>query len=248
MYGVAMLGFASLYFIYASHRPGPAVGPPWFPGNPFGAYFMTIALLAAGAAIATGKMRRPAAALLSALLLLRFAFLHLPGLIMHSHDPGPWTSSFEILALCGAAMVLAYAGPFEGPRAGPTNASMGVLANVGCFLFAISLVIFGVQHFMYAKFVATLVPAWIPARLFWAYFVGAAFFATTLSLITRVMARLAATLLGIMFLIFVVTTHIPRVAAARSNGNEWTSAFVALAMAGSAFIIAGALRAKRLHE
>jgi hypothetical protein len=44
-----------------------------------------------------------------------------------------------------------------------------------------------------------------------------------------------------MFLLWVVIVHAPRVAAAPHNANEWTSAFVALAMAGSAWSVAGSL-------
>jgi sorbitol-specific phosphotransferase system component IIBC len=97
------------------------------------------------------------------------------------------------------------------------------------------------QHLMYAKFVATLVPAWIPGQLFWAYFVGVAFFAAGLSIIARKLAPLAATLLGLMFLLWVILLHLPRVVASPHDGKEWTSAFVALAMSGSAFALAGAL-------
>jgi len=103
-------------------------------------------------------------------------------------------------------------------------------------------VIFGVQHFMYAKFIATLIPVWIPGHLFWAYFVGVAFVATALSIATKIQGRLAAALLGLMFLLWVIVLHAPRVVAAAHDGNEWTSAFVALAMSGGAFLVAGALR------
>jgi uncharacterized membrane protein len=102
------------------------------------------------------------------------------------------------------------------------------------------MVVVGVQHIMYAHFVSTLVPAWIPARLFWACFVGAAFLATALSQFTRVLARWSATLIGIMFSVFVLIVHAPRVAGAMHNGNEWTSLLIALAMAGTSFILVDA--------
>ena len=37
------------------------------------------------------------------------------------------------------------------------------------------MIVFGAQHFMYAAFIATLIPAWIPFHLFWVYFTGAGF-------------------------------------------------------------------------
>src|SRR6266849_2088894 len=110
----------------------------------------------------------------------------------------------------------------------------------GRIFVAISLVVFGVQHFIYGGFVATLVPAFMPGRLFWAYFVGVAFFAAAIGIFTRMLARPAATMLGVMFFLFVVLLHIPRIIGNSSNGNEWTSGFVALAMCGGAWILASA--------
>jgi uncharacterized membrane protein len=113
------------------------------------------------------------------------------------------------------------------------------MADAGRYLIAISLPVFAVQHFMYADFVATLVPSWIPAHLFWAYFAGVAFIAAALTIAAKKMMRLTGMLLGTMFLLWVVVLHAPRVAAALHNGNEVTSLFVALAMSGVGFALAG---------
>jgi hypothetical protein len=53
-------------------------------------------------------------------------------------------------------------------------------------------------------------------------------------------ARLGATWLGIMFLLWVLVLHAVRVAAALHNGDEWASLFVALALSGGSFILAQA--------
>ena len=118
----------------------------------------------------------------------------------------------------------------------------GTLVALGRFLFAISLAVFGIQHFLYARFIATLIQSWMPAHLFWAYFVGVAFVASALAIAARKYGRLAAALLGLMFFLWVISLHLPRVAAAPHNGNEWTSMIVALAMCGGAWIVAGAAR------
>jgi uncharacterized membrane protein len=112
--------------------------------------------------------------------------------------------------------------------------------TLGRIFVAISLMVFGVQHFMYGGFVAGLVPAFMPGRLFWAYFVGVAFFAAAGGILYEKLARPAATLLGAMFFFFVVLLHIPRIALHSRDGNEWTSGFVALAMCGGAWILASA--------
>ena len=115
---------------------------------------------------------------------------------------------------------------------------MDRIISPGRIFIAISLVVFGIQHFLYANFVATLVPAWMPGRLFWAYFVGVAFVAAAVGAVVPKMTRPAGILLGILFFLFVVTLHVPRIAAHSRDGNEWTSGFVALAMCGGAWILA----------
>jgi hypothetical protein len=94
---------------------------------------------------------------------------------------------------------------------------------------------------LYAAFISTLIPVWIPGHLFWAYFVGVAFVAAALSIATKIYGRLAATLLGAMFLLWVIVLHAPRVLHTLRNGNEWTSAAIALAMSGAGFAVAGAM-------
>jgi uncharacterized membrane protein len=132
--------------------------------------------------------------------------------------------------MCGASLVIA-----------------GSLVGLGRLFFASLLVVVGIQHFLYARFIATLVPAWIPGHLFWAYFVGAAFFAAAISIISRRYTNLATTLLGLMFFLWVISFHLPRVAKAPHNGNEWTSMIVALAMCGGAWvmIVAGGAGSKK---
>ena len=119
---------------------------------------------------------------------------------------------------------------------------MWKLADSGRFLIAISLVVFAVQHFMYARFVATLVPAWIPARLFWAYFTGVAFVAAAVSIATKRMLRLAAMLVGNdVFALGRAAACASSGGCASRNGNEVTSLFVAVAMCGVSFVLAGSV-------
>ncbi|HEY1468622.1 MAG TPA: hypothetical protein VGF61_06230 [Candidatus Acidoferrum sp.] len=92
----------------------------------------------------------------------------------------------------------------------------------GPLSFAIGMAIFGADHLVAAKFVATVVPSWMPGRLFWAYFVGFALLAAALSLATAIRWRLAAALLGIMIFIFVLTIHLPNLLAAPHEKTRLT--------------------------
>ena len=103
---IAMAGFAIQFLVHA-FLAGPAPGPPWSPSRPLWAYVTTAVLLATSVCIAMGKKRHWAALPLALLLLLRALVVFLPRLVANIHDPGPWTSGFELLALCGAALVLA---------------------------------------------------------------------------------------------------------------------------------------------
>jgi uncharacterized membrane protein len=233
-FAIAMVFFGFQFAIFAASLTGPVPGPPWTHGSVLVAWLVAAAFLMAGLSIAVGTMARWVSLFLGSAILL-FGLVHyLPILLTHLHDPGPWTVLFELLALGGGALVAAAS--FPDP---PADGFVFRLGHAGRFLVAISLVVFAVQHFMYARFVATLVPAWIPARLFWAYFTGVAFVAAALALASRKMLRLAAMLLGTMFFLWVVLLHIPRVAGAIRNGNEVTSLFVAVAMCGLSFVLAG---------
>ena len=93
---------------------------------------------------------------------------------------------------------------------------------------------------MYADFVAGLVPAYFPARIFWAYLTGAAMVAAGVSFIVNRKSSLAAVLLGAMLVIFILLIHIPKLSVA-PTAIDWTRALQDLAIAASAFILAGAL-------
>ena len=93
---------------------------------------------------------------------------------------------------------------------------------LGRISIAVPIAVFGADHLTSPQSIAKIVPAWMPGKLFWAYFVGIALVAAALSLIFRVRVRLSATLLGIMLLCFVAMIHIPNAIAAPGNRFTWT--------------------------
>lgn len=235
VFGAAMVLFGLLYFFHA-RGTAPAPGPPWTAETGVWAWLIGAGFLVVGICIVAKTWARAATVLLAAVFLLRVLVVFLPQLFENLRNPGPWTSGAEVMALGAAALVLA------GELELSNSMSWESLVLAGRFLFAAALVVVGVQHFLYAKFIATLIPAWIPGHLFWSYFVGVAFIAAALSLATKIQGRLAASLLGLMFLLWVVVLHVPRIIASLRNGNEWTSGMIALAMCGGSFVLAGALR------
>jgi hypothetical protein len=239
LFAIAMVFFGIQFFIFCTSMHGPVPGPPWTHGMLALDWLACLGFVLAGVSLATGWMARLVSALLGAVLLVYVLCRWVPSLLAQLHNPEPWTAVFEILAMVGGAWVIAAGLPADERFSQPWDGAVLRMAGFGRWLIAISLVVFAVQHFLYAGFVATLVPAWIPARLFWAYFTAVAFIAAALAIATTKMLRLGGILLGAMFLIWVVILHVPRVAGAMRNGDEVTSLFVCLAMSGVGFALAG---------
>jgi uncharacterized membrane protein len=106
-------------------------------------------------------------------------------------------------------------------------------------LFGLPWIIVGIQHYMYADFVNTLVPAYMPFRLFWVYFTGTAMIAAGISFVIGVKVRWAATLLGIMLTLFILQLHTVTLAASGHSSLNWTRTLQDLTIAGAAFALAG---------
>ena len=88
----------------------------------------------------------------------------------------------------------------------------------GPIFYAAPIAAFGTEHFTLTKLIASLVLAWIPWHMFWAYFVGSCFIAAALSLVTKIQVRLSASLLALTFFLFVVLMDAP--AWLRHPGNR----------------------------
>jgi len=68
-------------------------------------------------------------------------------------------------------------------RRGPSGvADRGWLTHVSRYLLALSLIVFGVDHFLALVGIGSLLPAWIPWPVFPVAFFGAVFIASRLSI------------------------------------------------------------------
>jgi uncharacterized membrane protein YphA (DoxX/SURF4 family) len=239
-FAISIAFFGAQYLLYGRFEGGLPLVPPWTPGAPALAYILGATLIASALSIATLWNARYSAISLGTLLLLSFLFLHSLHASAILHNGTDRTRAFEGLTVSAIAFTLA--GILPNAR---NSLTQNIITNwpmhLGRFSFAFSMIIFGAQHFMYAAFIATLIPAWIPVHLFWIYFTGTGFVVAGLSIATGILAPLASIGLGLMFLLWFLLLHAPRVAASPRNGNEWTSAFVALAVSGGSFILAAAL-------
>jgi len=107
--------------------------------------------------------------------------------------------------------------------------------------YAAPLAAFGTEHFTLTKAIASIVPRWIPWHLFWAYFVGACFIAAALSLVTKIQARLSASLLALTFFLFVVLMDAPGWALNPRDRFGLTLVLRELSFSGGALALAASL-------
>lgn len=118
---------------------------------------------------------------------------------------------------------------------------LGKVIVFGPIFFSAPLAVFGAEHLTNSRSISQIVPPWMPARMFWTYFVGIALISAGVSIALRIHARIAAMLLGIMFVCFVLMIHIPNVAAIPNDRIIWAVALRDVAFAGGAFALAATL-------
>src|SRR5580765_2287459 len=105
--------------------------------------------------------------------------------------------------------------------------------------FAIPLAAFGAEHLSGAKFIMNLVPAYMPWRLFWAYFIGFALIAASLSIATKIQVRWSGLLFGIMMFLFVATMDILGPLAHPRDRFGWTFVLREMTFGAGGWILAG---------
>jgi uncharacterized membrane protein len=227
VFGLAMVAFGVQSLLYGDGVTGLAFVPGWLPSAMIWAYLTGILLVVAGLGLLAKQQTSPAAVTLAIVLTAWVVLLQAPRLIGSPYNGGWWTTTCETLALCGAAWVLT---------------GIPGLSSLGRLAFGACLFVFCALHFVYRDYVASVIPAWIPGHYAWTYATAIAFAAAGVSILSGVRARLAATLLGVMYGTWVVILHLPRAVAAGNSRPEWTSLCIALAMCGASWIIATHVR------
>ena len=254
-FAVCLIGLAGQQFYYADFRP--VFVPPWpghIPGEAILAYLSSTALIGVALAILLEKKARTAMLILGGFFLALLLFCHIPYELMvdqASKHIGVWSNAFKELAFSGGAFAVAGSYPDDQLAVQKKTALIRLLElfiPMGSLFFSITMIVFGIDHFLYVDFVATLVPDWIPGHLFWTYFAAVALIGSGLAIILRIRLKLVGILLGTMIFLWFIFLHIPRAAIAppTDKGNELTSVFEALGFSGVAFIIAYGYRVSKL--
>jgi uncharacterized membrane protein len=156
-----------------------------------------------------------------------------------------WGIDRTVAAMCGAGILVFFVALWAARTDIAQARGLDKFVALGNLSFAVPLAVFGALHLAAVNFVAPLVPSYMPWRLFWAYVVGVALVAASLSIATKIQVRWSGLLLGIMWFLFVAMMDIPGALATPTDRFGWTLALRESAFAGGAWALAGgALRGK----
>lgn len=243
LFALAIIGIGLVHFV-TGNFPSSLLPFPLMAGRLFLVYLIGFVFCAGGISLFFERIALPGAIIIGLTFLLLFLFPHLPKILSNVNDPGEWTVAAETLALCCGAFIVASVMPVVNHSTLKSNSFLLKALKLARYVFALSLIVFAVQHYMYAKFIAPIIPSWMPAPLFLSYLVMFVFIITSVSILFNFQQRNAALIFGCMFLIMFLLLHVPRVINNPQTETEWTSMFIALAMSGIGFVLAGNVKKK----
>ena len=242
-YGIAIGGMGG-QMIYYDHFPYMLIPPKHsgIPGIEILTYISGALLILVALGILFGIKTRTITLFLGIALLLIFCFYFVPYEFFYTSDYShfiEWDNALKEMALsCGAFII---AGNSSKTNENSVTRFLSRLIPLGTILYPLIIASFGTLHFLYAEGVAEYAPSWLPNRILWIYLAGAGLLGCGLAIFLKIKVQLFATLLGSMILIWFIILHIPKVIATTGGEREGeiTSAFLALAYSGTAFVISG---------
>jgi hypothetical protein len=150
---------------------------------------------------------------------------------------------FEIspasVSMCGAGILLLLVALWAAKSDIARASGLDKIVALSNLCFAVPLAVFGAEHLSSARFIMLGVPSYVPWPLFWAYFIGFALLAASLSIATKIQVGWSGLLFGIMMVLFVAMLHFPRALASPGERIPWTIVIRELSFAGGGWILAG---------
>lgn len=242
-YGISIAGLG-LQAIYYADFPYMLIPPnhEGIAGLAIISYFTGAVFMLSGITIIFTLKTRLIALLLSWLLMLVFCFYYLPYQFITTSNYLQlisWDNPAKELALTGGALIIA--GNFTAKNESNFEKLSAKLLPLKYVLFCVPVISFSLLHFIYGKDVADYIPSWVPARVFWGYAAGVPLFCSGIAILLNIKRQIMAIVLGAVIFTWFIILHIPKVIASPFDnmGAEATSAFIALAYSGTAFVIAG---------
>ncbi len=201
-----------------------------------------LAYLAAGLELIAGfalLVPRTARAGVFALTVLYsvFTLVWVPEALVNLGTYDPIGNVFEEFALAAAGLVLCAA--FS-----PAGSYFARHRAFFVLLFGICPISFGIVHIVEMPGLLNPIPGWLPpGKMFWAYATTLGFFGAAISILTGIVAPLAARLLTVEIIVFELLFWIPNLRGAPGNHFMWAGNAISIALAGAAWVVSDSISA-----
>ncbi|MEO6798730.1 MAG: hypothetical protein ABI178_02150 [Rhodanobacter sp.] len=201
--------------------------------------------LASGTALFWRRTAAVAARVLFFYLLLWSLVFKVPVIFQSPAVEGSYQYCGEIAVVVAGAWVLYgwFATDWDRRWLGFAIGDRGV--RMARALYGLALLAFGLSHFFYLGLTAPLVPGWLPAPVFWAYFTGGAYLAAGVAILIGVFARLAAALSALQMGMFLLLIWVPMVAAGHVSAFHWGETYATWVLTAAAWVVADSCRGMR---
>ncbi len=167
-YAIALTGLGVQQGIFGRLIAGrPLMWPAQFSGQPIVAYVTGLLLVVVGVSILANRKFQAGLIAVGIFILSWAALRNIYGAFAQADVGFLLTCAGKALSLgSGAFLVLR---SFQDDRHEEPNSLLSRLSTTCRYCIGLFLLTSGVQHFLFADFVKTLVPIWIPGALFWVY-------------------------------------------------------------------------------
>jgi uncharacterized membrane protein YphA (DoxX/SURF4 family) len=244
---IAAAGLAILSLAYGDFAPIWQPLPASIPGREIWVYACALLVLAASAGLCFPRTALPSAVTIG-VYLAGWVVTRAAPIAVKPLGVDSWYGLFEALGPLVACWIL-YA-MLQSPTHGSSTSSLtGERAvRVAQVVFGLACVVFGLAHFAYADYTASMVPTWLPGKMEAAYVTGLGHISAGIGIMLGILPRLAATLEAIMMSLFGLLVWAPSLWAqpppewATPPRNQASEIVVTLVLAASAWIVATSLR------
>ncbi|MGH6878164.1 MAG: hypothetical protein ACREHV_12440 [Rhizomicrobium sp.] len=212
--------------------------PKALPARDVLVYLCAFISLACGIGLLWQRVAAIAARVLFLCLVLWLLLLRLPDIFPAPTVLGSWYGFAQTAVIVAASWILYVWCATDWDRRYLGFAVSDKAIRIARTLYALTLIFFGVSHFVYLNLTTPLVPGWLPAHLFWAYFFGCTYIAAGVAMLINVHARLDAALSSVQMGLFTLLVWAPLVAAGHISAGNWSEFVVSWALTAGAWVMA----------